>query len=133
FSPPSIAIPSLAGCPAVANVPVSVSWDFGDPASGAQNTSTVTYPVHNYSSLGSYKVRLVISYASCAPDTIYKFVNVITPSISLVTTSVSCDSFATASVTVFGGSGSYNYTWTPGNHNAAVVHGLSPGNHSITV
>ncbi len=33
-------------------------WDFGDPASGALNTSTAVNPCHNYSAPGTYTVTL---------------------------------------------------------------------------
>ncbi|MBI1286670.1 MAG: PKD domain-containing protein [Flavobacteriales bacterium] len=36
-------------------------WDFGDPSSGSDNTSTDQSPVHVYSSNGSYYVTLVVS------------------------------------------------------------------------
>jgi len=35
------------------------SWDFGDPASGAANTSVLQNPSHNYSSAGNYTVTLI--------------------------------------------------------------------------
>lgn len=36
-------------------------WDFGDPASGAENTSTLANPTHIFSTPGSYQVRLVVT------------------------------------------------------------------------
>jgi len=39
---------------------VSYSWDFGDPASGVNNTSTLTNPQHIYNNTGSYDVTLTI-------------------------------------------------------------------------
>jgi gliding motility-associated-like protein len=35
-------------------------WDFGDPGSGALNTSTLQNPTHSYSSLTTYNVRLIV-------------------------------------------------------------------------
>lgn len=37
---------------------VTYLWDFGDPASGANNTSTAVSPTHLYATAGSYVVRL---------------------------------------------------------------------------
>ena len=34
-------------------------WDFGDPASGADNTSTLANPTHFYSTPGTYTIRLI--------------------------------------------------------------------------
>lgn len=39
--------------------PGSMEWYFGDPASGANNTSTLQNPSHIYSALGYYTVQLV--------------------------------------------------------------------------
>lgn len=33
-------------------------WNFGDPASGANNTSTLTNPTHSFATFGSYNVNL---------------------------------------------------------------------------
>ena len=38
----------------------SVSWDFGDPASGVSNFSTSLSPTHNFSASGAYEVSLSI-------------------------------------------------------------------------
>ena len=33
-------------------------WDFGDPASGADNTSTISDPIHRFSTYGTYTVKV---------------------------------------------------------------------------
>jgi hypothetical protein len=43
----------------------SVSWDFGDPASGANNTSTLANPVHVFSGIGTYTVCQVAHGTAC--------------------------------------------------------------------
>lgn len=40
---------------------VSYVWDFGDPASGANNTSALPNPTHIYNAIGNYNVRLTIT------------------------------------------------------------------------
>jgi len=40
------------------NGPTSWSWNFGDPASGSQNTSSARNPSHTFASTGSYTVTL---------------------------------------------------------------------------
>ena len=41
--------------------PTSFLWDFGDPSSGADNTSTAPEPTHAYTLGGNYSVRLTVS------------------------------------------------------------------------
>ncbi len=40
------------------------SWDFGDPSSGNQNTSSDQHPIHVFSQSGMYKVCLTVSNGS---------------------------------------------------------------------
>ncbi len=51
---------------------VSWNWDFGDPASGIYNTSTLTNPQHIYANPGVYNVTLVILNVNNCSDTIVK-------------------------------------------------------------
>ena len=45
-------------------------WDFGDPASGVNNSSTIRDPIHRYNAVGPYIVNLrVTSNGSCIKDT----------------------------------------------------------------
>jgi len=44
-------------------------WDFGDPASGSQNTSSLETPVHVYEAFGEYEVSLIVQNAQCADTT----------------------------------------------------------------
>jgi PKD repeat protein len=40
------------------NIPTSWTWNFGDPSSGANNTSTLQNPTHTYAATGQYTVTL---------------------------------------------------------------------------
>lgn len=44
--------------------PVTVIWNFGDPASGGNNTSALFEPTHIFSALGTYNISLTIT-AGC--------------------------------------------------------------------
>lgn len=44
--------------------PVTVTWNFGDPASGGNNTSALFEPTHIFSALGTYNISLTIT-AGC--------------------------------------------------------------------
>lgn len=48
----------------------SVFWNFGDPNSGALNTSVDWFPSHVFSDTGTYDVTLVIHFDSTSVDTI---------------------------------------------------------------
>jgi PKD repeat protein len=62
------------------------SWDFGDPASGTSDTSSLQNPSHTFSSAGLYKVCLIISYpgltGSLCRDTICQTIAVGVSSLS---------------------------------------------------
>lgn len=53
---------------------LSVQWDFGDPASGANNSSVLNNPVHIFSAPGTYDVKL-IKFTNCGTDTIRRQVS----------------------------------------------------------
>ena len=56
---------------------VTYAWDFGNPGSGAANTSTLTNPSHLYGAVGAYPVRLTAtSAAGCVDDTLRTFSNI---------------------------------------------------------
>ncbi len=55
-------------------------WNFGDPSSGALNTSTAINPTHNYDSAALYHVELIACNTACSPercDTDFFTVNVV--------------------------------------------------------
>ncbi|MBL7745155.1 MAG: gliding motility-associated C-terminal domain-containing protein [Chitinophagaceae bacterium] len=60
----------------------SVLWDFGDPASGANNSSTQINPVHVFSAPGLYTVQL-IKFTNCGQDTIRRQVSTSSININL--------------------------------------------------
>lgn len=68
------------------------TWNFGDPASGAANTSSLFEPTHTFSANGSFIVRLIAANGGCR-DTIYDTVIVddsgILPNASFTYTDIS--------------------------------------------
>ncbi len=50
----------------------SYLWDFGDPDSGTENTSTSTNPTHAYSSSGTYTITLIATDSDNCSKTIQK-------------------------------------------------------------
>lgn len=55
------------------------SWDFGDPASGTDNTSTSQDPSHTFSMPGTYTVTLTTTADSGCTSTVSKEVTVLPP------------------------------------------------------
>lgn len=53
----------------------SYQWNFDDPASGADNTSSLKNPKHRFSAPGTYNVRLIIDLVF-RKDTFYQNVNI---------------------------------------------------------
>ncbi|MCX6832252.1 MAG: PKD domain-containing protein, partial [candidate division Zixibacteria bacterium] len=53
------------------NAPTSWLWDFGDPASGGDNTSTLPSPTHTYASSGYYTVKLTASNPASSDTKVY--------------------------------------------------------------
>jgi gliding motility-associated-like protein len=56
--------------------PNTFFWDFGDPASGVNNTSTLQNPTHTFTDTGVFNVKLVISISGQCIDSIIKPIRV---------------------------------------------------------
>ncbi len=114
-------------------------WDFGDPASGAANTSALPGPSHNYSNTGSHDVILTVTGANgCVDDTVIVRTFSVTPALSYPALTAVCESVAgtvsvaTATVTnAVSGTGVYSGPGTSaaGAFNPSVA---GPGTHTIT-
>jgi PKD repeat protein len=54
---------------------VSWDWNFGDPSSGANNTSTLQNPTHIYNTQGTYNVTLSVTNSNqCVKDTVMQII-----------------------------------------------------------
>jgi len=72
-------IPTFSsGCSTTPYAPSGYLWDFGEPSSGAANSSTTTNPSHYYTNTGTYTVSLIL-FNNCTNDTLKQVVNVTTP------------------------------------------------------
>jgi PKD repeat protein len=65
------------------NSPTAWAWDFGDPASGAQNFSTAQNPLHSFTAFGTYQVTLIATSAA-GQDQITKPVTIENPGVAYV-------------------------------------------------
>lgn len=106
----------------------SLVWDFGDPSSGAANTSTSTSPTHNFTAAGSYTVKLVINY-NCFSDTGQTVVNVVTcgMAVALQGDTICAGNCTNLQASVSGNVGATTYTWTPNIGNGAGPYSVCPG------
>ena len=132
--PPTVNTSTMFGCIASGYSVTGQTWIFGDPASGANNISFLSNPIHAYSALGTYTAMLVINY-SCGggTDTIKSQIVINQPCITVTSTSITCASLGSATVVATGGVGPYSYTWMPGSQASSVATGLSPGSYTLTV
>ena len=86
----------------------SLQWDFGDPSSGPENTSTSPNASHYYAQSGVYTVKLV-TFNKCGSDTIIKQIQVGSFDFSLGNDTTICGNAAyilKPNIT-----GSFSYLW----------------------
>lgn len=70
----------------------SIDWNFGDPASGANNTSSLLEPTHVFTTEGIFEVTLEVTFTSGALQTYIEFVDIRqTPSSIGLITLEQCD------------------------------------------
>lgn len=125
---------TVNGCAASGYSLSNMVWNFGDPASGPANTTTVTNPVHVYSNIGTFTANLIL-YFSCGggSDTVRQQVVINQPCVNVVTSGISCSSQGSASVTATFGTGPYSYYWLPAGPSSSVNTGMYPGTYSVIV
>ena len=117
--------------------PTSFLWDFDDPPSGADNTSSVPNPTHAYTSGGKYRVKLTVSGPG-STSSIYTLpdLEIIADIAASVVIPIRCNGDTTGSVTVnfVGDSSNINYSWdsNPIQKTRTATH-LGAGNYDITL
>jgi gliding motility-associated-like protein len=58
------------------SVIISLNWNFGDPNTGAENSSSLVNPTHLFSDTGSYNITCFVTL-SCGIDTIFNTIEII--------------------------------------------------------
>jgi len=123
---------STPGC----NEIKSQAWNFGDPGSGANNTSTLTNPSHIFNTPGTYTVQVVVTNCTGSKDSITQTVTVITCGFTATATptNISCNGQCTgsAAAAATGGSPAYTYLWNNGQTTQTAT-GLCTGTFTVTV
>jgi PKD repeat protein len=69
---------------------VTWNWNFGDPASGVDNTSTIQNPTHSFTGPGSFSVKMVIHNSQGCMDSIEKIIQVQQKPVADFTADPSC-------------------------------------------
>lgn len=116
--------------------PSSYDWNFGDPASGADNTANTANATHTFSAPGKYTVSLTVSGPGNAPATITKDIYIIAANVTMLQP-VDCQSNTGGSliVSVDGASGtSLNLLWnTVPPQSGSVISNLTEGIYSVQI
>jgi PKD repeat protein len=108
-------IPTLAPvCGAASFQYSSFVWDFGDPASGASNTSSLTNVSHQFTSSGNFTVKLILK-GNCTNDTLRQRITIPNP-LQISNASTVC---AGANV-ILQASGASNFSWNTGSPNSSI-------------
>ncbi len=92
---------------------INWAWDFGDPASGTGNNSSLINPSHIYNQPGTYTVLLTITTSNSCTDTISKTV-VINPAPVVdftATSGCASDTVSFVSSTLVNVSGTLSWLW----------------------
>lgn len=92
-------------------------WDFGDSASGANNTSTLQHPTHTFSASGSFTVTLISGISANCSDTLTKTVVVIPIPIIKVNTPTICEGQSA----VLTAQGASTYSWSTGASSSSII------------
>ncbi len=117
--------------------PTSFVWDFGDPSSGADNTSTLENPTHAYTLGGVYNVKLTVSGPGNGSSTfILPRLEIIENMVASVVNPIRCYSDTTGILTVnfIGDTSGISYHWDtkPVQNTRTAVH-LSAGDYNVTI
>lgn len=115
--------------------PASFSWDFGDPASGSNNTATTANATHNFSGSGKYTISLTVSGPGNAPSTITKEITILEPVITMLT-AVDCETNTGGSLLAQAGLPGviYSYIWnTAPPQTGFIATGLAEGVYTVTI
>ncbi len=112
--------------------PTSFTWNFGDPGSGAANTSALASPVHTYTEPGTYQVVLTVTGPCNATSSGSLPVTII--EVELIGSDVGCSGDdGEIEALISGATGAVDLIWDPPAPNSSIITGLSAGNYSVVV
>lgn len=120
----SSAPPVNNGCAASSYSYSASYWLFGDPLSGASNTSAATNPTHAYSTPGTYYPKLVYTSA-CGADTVMQILTLPSAMFNVSGKTSICK----GEKTILTASGANTYTWSTAATTSTVS--LNPGSTTV--
>ncbi len=110
----------------------SISWDFGDPGSGASNSASGANATHDYTVPGNYTATVSV-LSPCGPA-FTQTVDVIILGVQIIATNATCgQSNGSLEAQVTGGGSSVEFDWEPGDGTGTTYDGLAPDTYSLTV
>ncbi len=115
--------------------PTGFSWNFGDPASGTNNTATIANPSHTFSAPGTYTVTLTVSGPGNAPSTTTQQITVLNV-ITTMLTMADCQTNTGGSliVSVEGTNAPLNILWnTVPAQTTTIASNLAAGSYTVTI
>ena len=113
----------------------AVSWNFGDPASGASNTASGDTATHVFSGPGTYQVTMTVTFNNGQTAVQTKTFTVLGATATVIK-EVSCFGHADgqAQASVSGGNGPFFYSWnTTPVQNTPLAGGLEAGNYTVNI
>lgn len=110
-------------------------WNFGDPASGAANTSNLHEPTHTFSGPGTYTVRFAnITTPGCLSDTISKTITIHPLPVGNIAGDISvCQNAASPNIVFTGTTGTAPFTFTYNINNGASQTILTTSGNSVSL
>ncbi|HRN90905.1 MAG TPA: gliding motility-associated C-terminal domain-containing protein [Ferruginibacter sp.] len=111
-----------------------LQWNFGDPASGAANTSTAENPAHTFSAPGTYTITLQTTFSNAPPSTTSKTIAVLS-AVASVSQPIACAGGTGAvTVQVTGAGTPLQYEWTGFTPQGSPLLSFIPaGNYTVNV
>jgi PKD repeat protein len=106
-------------------------WNFGDPASGTNNSSTLQNPAHQFTAAGSYVVNEIITNAGGCADTMVHTITV-NPLPQAIITPNGPTTFCEGLSVTLTASAATSYLWSTGATTQSIVVTIS-GNYTVTV
>ena len=113
----------------------SLSWNFGDPASGPNNTSTLTNPTHTFSDTGKYIITLTASGPNNAASVYTKTIYILYATTFVTHNICNGEKFGTATAIVYPIAAwpiFYSWNTTPMQTSPAII-GLAAGTYIVTL